>query len=109
VGYKYKIVPVSVENGKLTTVNVSLSTDFGLMLYPNPFTDYFYLNLPYSGFELYVFVIDMLGRKIKAISQFVSKSGRQEINVGALASGRYIIHVVYNGQSWNLPGIRKNP
>jgi hypothetical protein len=109
VGYQYKIVPVSVEKGRLTTVNVSLSTDFGLKLYPNPFTDYFYLNVPYSGFELYVFVIDMLGRKIKVVSQFVSKSGKQEINIGSLAPGHYIIHVVYNGQSWDLSGIRKNP
>ncbi|HEX2974650.1 MAG TPA: T9SS type A sorting domain-containing protein, partial [Bacteroidales bacterium] len=108
-GYQYKLVPVSVADNALTSVDVKLSTDFTLALYPNPFTDHFFLNIPYSGYTLYVFVIDMLGRKVKVVSKFIRNSGQQQIDIGGLSSGYYIIHVVYNDQSWSLSGIRRNP
>ena len=107
-GYKYKLTEATVQSGELTPLDAELSKDFELSLFPNPFGNYVKLNIPYSGYNLEVTFINQKGQKIRVVSHFVRSSGPQEIPVGELSPGFYIIHVRYNDQTWNLTGIKFN-
>lgn len=107
-GYKFKIDKVTVNQGELTNMDIILSSDFELNLSPNPFTNLIKLNIPYSGYFLDLTFIDLAGRKAKIIRYPVTSSGLQEIPVSGLAPGYYIIHVYYNGQTWQLKGVKVN-
>jgi hypothetical protein len=108
-GYSPKLVYVTVEKGHLTTSDIKLGKGFDLTVYPNPFASYFYLDIPYPGYNLEILFIDMLGRAVKVESIPVKYSGRVIIPVEHLAAGHYIIHVMYNGESWNFPAFKLNP
>ncbi|HLO61260.1 MAG TPA: M14 family zinc carboxypeptidase [Bacteroidales bacterium] len=108
-GYSPKIVNVSVENRHLTISDIKLGKGFGMTVYPNPFTSHFCLDIPYSGYNLDILFIDMLGRAVKIITIPVKYSGQVDIPVEHLAPGKYVIHVMYNGQSWNFPVLKLNP
>jgi hypothetical protein len=108
-GYSPKLTYVSVPEKGLGAVDIKLGKGFGIDVYPNPFTSHFYLNIPYSGYNLDILFIDMQGKVVKIISLPVKYSGQVDVPVEHLASGQYILHVMYNGQSWNLPVIKLNP
>jgi len=105
-GHMYKIVNVIVKPGELTRVNMSLSTGFTINPYPNPFSDKFSLDIPYSGYMLDVTFIDLSGRKVKIVRHPVESSGVQTIETDGLAPGYYFIHVSYNDQTWLFKGIK---
>jgi hypothetical protein len=105
-GYKYKIVPVSVDESGAATLNVKLSQDFELQVFPNPFKDEIKLNFPYSGFMLYITVMDIAGRNVKMIQYPVRFSGENIIPIRSLAPGYYIFHMSYNNQTWQFKVIR---
>ncbi|WP_027381083.1 T9SS type A sorting domain-containing protein [Chryseobacterium daeguense] len=81
----------------LATNETSTSTDEGILLYPNPFKDYLYLdftNNPFKGSEYQLF--DAQGKLIKKDKITQSKS---EFNFSSLPSAMYIIRISQNGEN----------
>jgi transcription antitermination factor NusG len=107
-GYRYKIIPVTVGTFDPADVNVMLSKDFDLKIFPNPFRNVIKLNFPYSGYMLYITFIDITGRKAKIIQYPVTHSGEHEISVKSLVPGYYIIDMRYNNQVWQFRAIKSN-
>jgi len=77
-----------------TDIGENQSSDFvGLKNYPNPAKDYtiVYFNLPISG-EISLDLYDLLGNKIKTLTQGYYQSGESQVNLNCsdLTSGTYL-------------------
>jgi hypothetical protein len=81
----------------LATHETSTSTEEGLLLYPNPFKDYLYLDFTtnnFKGSEYQLF--DAQGKLIKTDKIIQSKS---EFNFSSLPSAMYIIRINQEGKN----------
>ncbi|GAA4164726.1 hypothetical protein GCM10022217_35820 [Chryseobacterium ginsenosidimutans] len=81
----------------LATSEISNSTEEGILLYPNPFKDYLYLDFTtnnFKGSEYQLF--DAQGKLIKTDKISQSKS---EFNFSYLPSAMYIIRINQEGKN----------
>ncbi|WP_415324946.1 T9SS type A sorting domain-containing protein [Chryseobacterium sp. MMS23-Vi53] len=81
----------------LATHELSNSTEEGILLYPNPFKDYLYLDFTtnnYKGSEFYLY--DAQGKLVKTDKITQSKS---EFNFSSLPSAMYIIRITQEGKN----------
>lgn len=105
-GYHTRQATTLVTKGKLTRVDAALMSLENFLLFPNPFTDFLYVNIPEPGEELVLEFIDLSGRKAKLIKHQVLMAGRQEIPVTGLAPGVYIAYSFYGNQTTRQVVIR---
>ncbi|SDQ40588.1 Por secretion system C-terminal sorting domain-containing protein [Chryseobacterium soldanellicola] len=90
-------VQVAYEITTLATGEVSSSKETGILLYPNPFKDYVYLDFTtndYKGSDYQLF--DAQGKLIKKDKITQTKS---EFNFSSLPSAMYIIRINQNGKN----------
>lgn len=81
----------------LATHEISNSTEEGILLYPNPFKDFVYLDFTtnkFKGSEYQLF--DAAGKLIKKNNITESKS---ELNFSSLPSAMYIIRINQEGRN----------
>jgi len=81
----------------LAANETSTSTEEGILIYPNPFKDYLYLDFTtnsFKGSEYQLF--DAQGKLIKKDKITQTKS---EFNFSSLPSAMYIIKITRNGES----------
>jgi hypothetical protein len=93
--YHEKELPVHVTAGLLTQLDIGLKPMLASGLYPNPFSDRLYFYVTEPGDDLVLEFIDLSGRKVKRIIKRVVHAGMQDITVSGLASGVYIVNLVY--------------
>ncbi|WP_449399958.1 T9SS type A sorting domain-containing protein [Chryseobacterium wanjuense] len=77
--------------------NETSTTEEGILLYPNPFKDFLYLDFTtnnFKGSEYQLF--DAQGKLIKRDKITQSKS---EFNFSSLPSAMYIIRIIQNGEN----------
>ncbi|WP_099765232.1 T9SS type A sorting domain-containing protein [Chryseobacterium sp. 52] len=102
--YLYKGVNSQVLEGvqqpyEITTLSAheTVSKQEGILLYPNPFRDYLYIDFtssPYKGSEYQLY--DAQGKLIK--KDVISQS-KSELNLSSLPSAVYIIRINQNGEN----------
>ncbi len=97
-GYQKKKLLVFVSDGTLSHRDIKLQPLPELGLYPNPFSDLLNIDIVNPGGEILLDFTDLSGRKVRHISQPVLSAGKQVIAVNGLASGVYIVNIVYGDQ-----------
>jgi hypothetical protein len=97
-GYQKKKLLVFVSDGTLSHRDIKLQPLPELGLYPNPFSDMLNIDIVNPGGEILLDFTDLAGRKVRHISQPVLSAGKQVIAVNGLASGVYIVNIVYGDQ-----------
>lgn len=95
IGYKKS------EALKVTGLTAITSTtgNTNLMISPNPANQSAAITVQYTGGDLLVELVDMLGRHISTVNKSTYAAGEQHftINTAMLAEGNYIIRVQANG------------
>jgi hypothetical protein len=94
-GYHTRQATATVTNGRLTRVDVTLSPLTFAILYPNPFTNFLFVNIHDPGGQLMLEFFDLSGRKMHQIVHSVEYAGRQEIKTNSLQLGVYLARLTY--------------
>jgi hypothetical protein len=96
---QWSITTVGTSNGRQSSPELSANTseELGINLYPNPFAKTFTLEVPNSGEQLQITILDSTGKEVEAITH---SGGSNKLSLGAtLKPGLYIVRI--NGINWS--------
>lgn len=79
------------------SVNSAVANTEGIKLYPNPFQDFLYLELPVKDFQDAEFqLFDSSGKLLRTEK---IKNSKSEFNFSSLPSAMYLFNIIENGRS----------